>query len=75
MSTKLPLLYSMFGLAGTGGERDPSCKATSWSMFFFSVNIWQEEVRLVVVLQALEVGGGCGGALLDVQGEPTEEAG
>ena len=25
MSTKLPVLYSMFGLAGTGGEGDPSC--------------------------------------------------
>ena len=25
MSTKLPLLYSMFGLAGTGGEGDPLC--------------------------------------------------
>ena len=24
MSTKLPLLYSMFGLAGTGGEGDPA---------------------------------------------------
>ena len=23
MSTKLPLLYSVFGLAGTGGEGDP----------------------------------------------------
>ena len=25
MSTKLPLLYSVFGLAGTGGEGDPLC--------------------------------------------------
>ena len=25
MSTKLPLLYSMFGLAGTGGEGDSLC--------------------------------------------------
>ena len=25
MSTKLPVLYSMFGLAGTGGEGDSSC--------------------------------------------------
>ena len=23
MSTNIPLLYSMFGLAGTGGEGDP----------------------------------------------------
>ena len=25
MSTKLPLLYSVFGLAVTGGEGDPLC--------------------------------------------------
>ena len=42
MSRKLPLLYSMFGLAGTGGEGDPfciqgdTCIATLWIQHFMS---------------------------------------
>ena len=34
ISTKLPLLYRMFGLTGTGGEGDPLCSGLTYKLFF-----------------------------------------
>ena len=43
MSTKLPLLYSVFGLAGTGGEGDPLCRSGSARPPLGSLSHLQEE--------------------------------
>ena len=49
MSTNLPLLYSVFGLAGTGGEGDPLC----WSLAFQSLGAsagFYEDLKVAAIV-------------------------
>ena len=51
MSTKLPLLYSVFGLAGTGGEEDPLCThGTTCGILIHRAYIWYpDQLGLLMV--------------------------